>query len=311
VVSLTEELFREGTISTLLGLPGAGKTNVATFLMQNAVKHGFHIYTNIHFFDFETIPKAIEMKRLPKLEGKGYERKPEQIYTITTISDLLLGCLTTPKNATVIDEGGFFATSSSATSKKVRQMKELSYIIRHLNSSLLIIAQSKGSIVPDLRKTLVKYQLDIEKKSSKWRELSIKTTTPVFVDGEQDIEFSEIDRIGGVPMASIPWDGYFLPKFKFDIDLSAAFDALGEYNSVEVLEHGPNIIRKLKKGKKGKTSKEEEKERVYDEARDLFEELKTSGLFKKKQDLVAHIAVTYKKAYPWAFNLCRDLSFDD
>ncbi len=313
-MSFTESIFHEGVISTLLGLPGAGKTNVAVFFMENAVKHGFYIYTNIHFFDYETIPEALKLGKLPKLlKGQRYNRKPEHIQTITTISGLLLGCLKTPKNVTIIDEGGFFATSSAATSKKVRQLKELAYIIRHLNSSMMIIAQSKGSIVPDLRKTLLKYQLDVEKVSPKWRELSIKTSVPVMQDGERVLEMKEIDRIGGIPMATIPWDGYFLPKFKFDIDLTEAFDELGEYNSVDVLKVGPDIIKKLKESNESSdngTIKEQTREKMYDEARDLYLIMENSGEFKNKTSLLSQLAAKYKKTTQWSYNICRDLPFD-
>jgi len=313
MVSLSEVLCLEGTISILLGLPGSGKTNIATFLMQQAVKHGFSVYTNIHFFKDKDVEKAIKMKRLPELpNGKKYGSKPKEIKTVTTISDLLLGLLGTKKNTTFIDEGGFFATSTMATSKKVRQIKELSYIIRHLNSSLILIAQSKGSIVPDLRKTLVTYELSIEKKTHAYRVLSVRKSMPFRTSfGERDIKTVEVDRIGRVPMAEIPWDGYFLPKFKFDIDLSKAFDELGEYNSVEVLKEGPNIIKKMReRKKKEEKSITSEKKEVREDVREMYMTLEDSGCFKNRTQLLGHIGAAYGKTSQWAYQLCGGLPFD-
>jgi len=312
MVAFTEALCLEGVISILLGLPGAGKTNIATYLMQKAVEHGFTVYTNIHFFNFKDVPKAIKMGRLPPLHGIKYTPKPSEINTVTNISDLLLGLLKTSKNTTFIDEGGFFATSTMATSTKVRQIKELSYIIRHLNSSLVIIAQSKGSIVPDLRKTLVTYELTIDKISRQYRELSIRRAKPYTNSyGEKDIRTVEIDRIGKVPMATIPWDGYFLPKFKFDIDLTEAFNELGEFNSVEVLKKGPEIIKKMKGVTKSTKSKGSVKRDIRrDEARELFMTLEDSGCFKNRTALMAHVGAAYGKTTGWAYQVCGDMPFD-
>jgi hypothetical protein len=317
--SFTEVILKEGTINTLFGLPGSGKTNCASYLMEPAVSHGFYVYTNIHFFSYEDIGKAIKLGKLPP--GPSYIRKPDQIVTVTKISDLLEGLLTTRKNTTFIDEGGFFATSTMGTSKKVRQIKELAFIIRHLNSSLLLIAQARGSIVPDLRKTLVTYQLDINKISEYNRELTISVAEGfVDEDGEKDIRFRPIDRIGKIPMSKLPWDGYFLPKFKFDIDLTEAFDELGEFNSVEILKKGPEIIRKLRdKGVKEKeeddaeeeakaTKKPKSVERV--EVRELFMTLEESGMFKNRTDLCAHIADSYGKTMSWAYLITKSMPFD-
>lgn len=313
MVSFIRSLCHEGTISILLGLPGSGKTSISTFFMQQAVKHGYSVFTNIHFFEFEDVERAMDMDKLPRLpEGRKYEPKPKKIHTVTTISDLLLGLLKNPRNTTFIDEGGFFATSTMATSTKVRQIKELAFIIRHLNSSFIIVAQSKGSVVPDLRKTLVTYELEIEKISSTNRTLSIRRAMPARNRlGEKDIRTVEIDRIGNLPMPNIPWDGYFLPKFKFDIDLTEAFDELGEYNSMDVLEKGPDIIKKLKaKPEAEKTEKGMKREEVRDEARELYLTLEDSGCFKNRTELLSHVGSTYGKTTAWAYTICRDLPFD-
>jgi hypothetical protein len=126
--------------------------------------------------------------------------------------------------------------------------------------------------------------------------------------GEKDIRTVEIDCIGRVPMATIPWDGYFLPKFKFDIDLSKAFDKLGEFNSVEVLKEGPSIIKGMKK--KEKESKTEKISEKRDDARELYATLEESGCFGSKSRLLAHVGASFGKSMQWAWQVCADLPFD-
>jgi len=284
-------IFHEGNINTLYGPPGAGKSNCACFFMEKAYDESFNIFTNIHFFDSKIVERAKEMNKLPK--NVKYRKKPDEIHVETCLSGLLIGLLENPKNIVVLDESGIFASSSAATSKKVRQLKELSYIIRHLNSSLLLIAQAKGSIVPDLRKTLVTYEMKIRKVTSKYRVLTIaKPMTYKSIEtGEEDVRFVEIDTIGGIPLSRLPWDGYFIPRFEFDIKLDDAFNRLGEYDSVTVLEKGPDVIRELQNEKKKKKKKKHETTKeLGDEIREQFLTFEDSGDYKNRTTLISVLA---------------------
>jgi len=99
-MSFTTTLFREGVISILLGLPGSGKTNIATFLMQKAAYNGFYIYTNIHFFKYSDVGIAIKKGKLPPLKkGLQYKRKPDSTVYSDSIGLSSITYETNSKNA--------------------------------------------------------------------------------------------------------------------------------------------------------------------------------------------------------------------
>jgi hypothetical protein len=140
-------------------------------------------------------------------------------------------------------------------------LKQLTYIIRHLNASILFIAQSRKSLVPELRETLVTYQLEIKKISENNRRMIVYEPLPhVDEEGNEVVGFIPIDTIDYMPSTQLPYDSKFLPAFKMDIDLNELLDELADLNSVEVMEKGPDIIRKmiglLKEKEKYETVKE-------------------------------------------------------
>jgi len=248
-------VFHEGTISTLYGLPEDGKTNIAGVFMEMLVGRGYNVYTIIHFFDFNRVGIAINKGKLPG--GVNYLKKPDEVHVINTLSELLIGLLSTEKNVVLLDEGGIFASSSIATSQKVRLLKETAYIIRHFSSSLLLIAQSKGSIVPALREELVQYEMKIKKtgvhKDSP-RLFSIATGVRVKDDltGEERTKFevAEGDEYLGIPLTKYPIDSKYTPDFDIeDINIVEARRRLRGYDSVAVRENdaGANIIRQLRR----------------------------------------------------------------
>lgn len=256
-----ETVFEEGTISTIYGTPGAGKTNLAVVFMEKAIEQGYDVYTIINFFKYEQIPLAIKKGKLKKFPGHVYRRTPPELHTVTSLSELLMGLLTTEKNVAFLDEMGFFGSSTAPTSKKVRTLKEIAFICRHLDASLVFIAQSKGSLVPDLRETLVQYEMRISRVgSSDIRRFTIAMAMPTKNEfGEDIVDFVEVDEYYGVPPATYPFDSKYLPKFTFDIDLSEVLEKLGPYNSLEVKEIGPRIIKEMMEKKKTEKKKEKQK----------------------------------------------------
>lgn len=242
-------VFNEGTISTLIGLPGAGKTNLASNFMDMLSLRGYNIYTNINFFKKEVIPKA---KQLGKLPNKiDYIPPHPTIHTIRSLSDLFIGLLTTEKNVTILDEAGIHASSGRATSKNVQNWKELAFIIRHLSSSLLLIAQSKKSVVPDLRETLVEFELRIRKITPYNHMFTIATSVEKIDDytGESIIAFdvAEGDEYHNITLSRLPFDSKDFPYFDMDINLHEALKGLKQYDSITVREkeNGINVIREL------------------------------------------------------------------
>jgi len=318
IETFIDKVFHEGHIVTLYGPPGAGKSNCAGFFMEMAIEQGYHVFTNIHFFKFRHVKKACLAGKLPT--GVFYKKKPDEVHVAKTLSDLLIGLMGNDKNIVMLDEAGIFASSTAPMSKMTKQIKELAYIIRHFSASLLLITQTKGSISPDLRKTLVKYEMNIEKKRGKYRLLSIGRAVPyVNDDGEHDVRFEVIRKIGRIPLTRLPWDGYFIPKFDFDISLDDARNRLSDYSSVEVREQDENgeiigvkIIRELleqsEKPKKGKNKTS--MDALNDQVREQFLTYEDSGEYKNR----SHIVSKLESDFPWSYNkiyqLCRDLDFD-
>ena len=258
---LIDELFGEGSICTIFSPPGYGKTNLACKLFEKAVQKGYHIYTVINFFPEDQIETALKKGYLPsyyidpktsKKVSINYVPKHPNIHVTFYLSKVLEGLLSTKKNNFTLDEAAFFAGSTESMTKKVRQLKLLAYTIRKLNSSLLIIAQSKGSIVPALRDELVEYELRIErdenpklKPNERRRDLVIYRR--VHRAGFEEVPlFQYVMTIRGITPTVYPFDSKFLPKFTMDIDLEEFFDRIGQYNSLEVRKYARSILEELK-----------------------------------------------------------------
>ena len=301
---IVEEVYREGHINTLLGPPGSGKTNCAIALMEKAVALGFYIYTNIHFFEYSTVGEACRKGLLPK--GPHYRRVPPEIVTVRSLSQMLLGLLSTEKNIVVLDEAGIFASSTAPMSKKVRELKELAYVIRHLRSSMMLIAQSKGSLSPTLRSELVKYEMRIRKYSKYHRVLSIAQAVPkTDDDGEEIVIFDVIGEISKIPLSNFPFDSFFIPKLDFDLDLSTVFSELGEYDSVKIrrkgsdgLSLGEKIIKELQvEAAKPKKSKTSEAKATREEIINQYKTYVESGKFKRKNQIVDELVKDFGKSF--------------
>jgi len=244
-------VFNEGVISTLIGLPGAGKTNLASNFIDMLSLRGYNIYTNINFFKKDVIPKAINLKKIPPPTNFDYIPAPSNIHTIRSLSEMFIGLLTTEKNVTILDEAGIHASSGRATSKNVQNWKELAFIIRHLSSSLLLIAQSKKSVVPDLRETLVEFELRVRQVNSYDRMFTVATSVEKIDEytGESSIAFevADGDEYHQIPPSRLPFDSKDFPYFDMDIDLHEALKGLKEYDSITVRENnnGIDVIRGL------------------------------------------------------------------
>lgn len=245
--------------------PGYGKTNLACKLFEKAVQKGYHIYTVINFFREDEIDKAIKLGYLPshylnpKTKEKvkiQYQPKHSNIHTTFYLSEVLEGLLTTTKNNFTVDEAAFFASSTDAMNTRVKQLKLLAYTIRKLNSSLLIVAQSKGSVVPALRDELIEYELRVYRENNPklqpWeRRRDLVIFKRLHEPGlEEKSIFVPVVSIKGITPTIYPFDSKFLPKLTFDIDLQEFFDRIGRYNSLEVRKYAKDILEELKEERK-------------------------------------------------------------
>ena len=223
---------------------GSGKTDKACLFMEKAVGLGFHCHTIINFFKSNDIQKAINMGKLRS--GIDYIHKPSEIHFVRSFSELILGLLEYKNNIVFLDEAALFGSSNEANSKRVKMLKQLTYIIRHLDASIVFICQSRKSLVPDLRENLVTYQIQIKKTSEDNRLMIVSKPIAVVNDnGDESIEFKTIDIRENMQSSHLAYDSKFLPSFRFDIDIDDLLDSIGGLDSIQVKEKGRDIIRRI------------------------------------------------------------------
>jgi len=243
-------LFRDDITWNLLGLKGKGKTNVASVFVKEAVDRGYHVYTNIHFFDVEDVGKAINKGLLAKRsDGKAYKKVPEEVHVCSSLKELLLGLCSEHRKVTIIDEAGIHADSTSAMSKSTRTIKQLNRIIRHFDSSFGLITQTKGSISPDLREKGLDVELNVIMTGSKrYLQCGKRSEYKDEDSGEIRAGFPIVSTFGPIPLAEYPYDSKFPSGFSIDVDLKDALDKLSKLRStIDVVGgRGYEIIKNLK-----------------------------------------------------------------
>ena len=240
-----DELFRPENTIIMTGAKGSGKTNTACVWMEQLVAHGYAIYTNIPFFDFDRIQEAKDRDKLTKYID--YQAKHQNIHVISGLYELLKGLVKKGKKVTILDEAGIHASSSQPMAKLTVAIKNLAYIIRHFDSSLMLITQTEKSISPTLRNDLADWKIKTERYQ---RYMSIgKRALSTDEYGNEFIDFPIEWEINNVPHSTFPYDSVFPTGFIMDIDLKEVLDALSKLpSSLEVEDEGEAIINELFKG---------------------------------------------------------------
>ncbi len=272
-------VFREGVISTLIGLPEGGKSNLANKFMEFLVARGYDVYTNIGYFKRKDIPEAMEKGKLAYVKNweDWYWEKPQAIHTVRSLSDLFIGLLTTERNTVVLDEAGIHISSKSTMSKEAKSWEQIAFIIRHLSSSFLLVTQEKTSITPTLREKIVQFEMKVRKYSNRNRAFTIATAVE-FVDdftGESSTRFevAEADEYHYISKTHLPYDGKDIPYFDMDLDLTECYKRLSmrddgsPINSLEIRKGslGINIIKQLKKEMSKSTRVQTKKDMIMTE----------------------------------------------
>lgn len=245
-------LFRPEHTITLLGGKGSGKTNTACVLMESLIKYGFTIYTNIHFFDLKDVGLAIAKHKL--LKNIDYQEKHQNIHIVSSLSGMMHGLVFEGKKVVILDEAGIHASSSQPMSKTTVAIKQLTYIIRHFNACIVFIAQTKGSLPPDLREKLVDYEINVYRQS---RSMTLGKRSIAYDDYNVEyIDFPIVDEWAKIPHSTFPYDSNFPTGFEMDIDLKQTLGELSKLKSSMAVEGEEgrkvveDIIGKTKKKKK-------------------------------------------------------------
>jgi hypothetical protein len=240
-----------------------GKTNVASWLMEMGVPLGYHFYTNLLFFSYDEIDEAIA-ENILKQEKEYYRRKPPEIHTVTTASELIRGLYETRKNITILDEAIFYAGAKRGTSKELRWLEELVTQIGKLDSSLVLIAQVKSKLARMLKEDLPSYELRVHKLSSEERIVEVWFNEP----GTDEDECShKRDKWRHIPPSRYPFDTKAPAGFDFDINMEHFINRISKLNSLKARKEIPRILEELlEEGKKmqKQPDKENKKEMIED-----------------------------------------------
>ena len=246
-MSFWDVFFEDGNINTVIGRPKMGKTNVTVDMATRAIERGYNVYSNIIFFKPWNVERAIERGWLSK--DVEYQEIPKNFQYVPIASELVLKASMTEPNVIIIDEAGTSASAYKALSNTSVQMRYLGYNIRKVGGCLIIIAQAKRSVVPDLREELVNYEIRLEKTANGGRGLDIlkrhETYNPT--KKEYDIDFLPYDDLEDVPIAYVPYDTKSTAGFIWDVNLYDIYYeiVLRGYDAFEARENLPEIIKDL------------------------------------------------------------------
>ena len=239
--------FEEGNINTVISRPKMGKTNLTVDMAYKAIEHGYTVYSNIIFFKEKNIEKAQEKGWLS--DKIKYENIPEKFVYTAVASDLVLKATSTERNIIIIDEAGTTASAYKALSNTAVQMRYLGYNIRKIGGCLIIIAQAKRSVVPDLREELINYELHLKRDRFDVRSFEILRRHETYNPSkkEYDIDFLPYDYLDEVPLTNIPYDTKSTAGFVWDVNLQDIFYEIvvNGYDAFEAREHLPDIVKDL------------------------------------------------------------------
>ena len=251
-MSFWDVFFEDGNINTIIARPKVGKTNLAVDLGFKAIEHGFNVLSNIIFFKTQNIEKAKEKGWLSK--DIEYKSIPNKFKYVSLASQLVLEASLHENNIIILDETGMIASTYKALSNTSVQMRYLGYSIRKLGGCIIILAQTKNSVVPDLREELINYEVHIKRELEGTRTLEILKRNEFFnlEKKEYDIDFLPYDTLQDIPRAIIPFDTKSTAGFIWDLNLPDIYYEiiLQGYDAIEVREHLPEIVRALIADKK-------------------------------------------------------------
>jgi len=284
-----------GQLLLITGTMRSGKSNIAVYIMEMAVKYNYHIYTNTNFFDYDEIDEAIKEGILKQLK-EFYEQKHQNIHIVTTASELIKGLYLTKKNITILDEAQFFAGSARGNAKIVRWFKEFVTQIGKLRSSIILLTQVKSELSVMLKKKLPSYEIKIFKLSWNNRYCEIWYNPPQ--TGENAEDPIRIDMWGKLPASKYPYDHEAPAMFEFDIDMEQFLVKISKLNSIKIRREIPRILDEMLDAKKKvKTQKKKSLRSLvvvalqknplleYDEAKKQFKNLNRSYFHQIRGDV--------------------------
>lgn len=220
-----------------------GKSNVASYLIEQAIPLGFNVYTNMLFYNMDELDDAIS-EGILRQKKEHYRRVPPEVHSITTMSELILGINSTRKNFTLLDEALLFANSKKGSSKDIRWFEGLITQIGKFDSCIGLIAQAKSKLATILKEDIPSYELKVHKISFYNRYVEI-WFNPGQSGTDENSEPYKVDEWGNIPPTKFPYDTYAPAGFEYDIDMEDFINKISKMKTLVVRKKIPTIIDKM------------------------------------------------------------------
>jgi hypothetical protein len=239
-----------GMIMRILAQMGAGKSNYASVLIENASKLDYDIFTNMFFYeDKKRIQEAIEFGILE--EDINYKPVPPNVHTVTTLSEALIKMgelrMKHKKDARFmlfLDESSMFASGDMALEKRGKWFKAFTRtIMRKLGGGMVLITQDSGSLLPLFRKDLPGAEIYIEVNRLTGERIEnvymIETVNGI------ELERNFVDKFRYIPRSTIPYDSKAPAKFEIDFDFDVFTNIAGTMKSLDFIRELPKLVAEL------------------------------------------------------------------
>lgn len=256
------EVFSPGQLILITATMRAGKSNVANYIIEQAIPLGYDIYTNILYFDYDEIEEAIKEGILTQNKD-WYRRVPPEIHTVSKASELILGLFRTKKNITILDESLLFASGKKGVSKDIRWFEGLVTQIGKLDSSMGLIAQAKSKLATLLKQDLPSIEIKMHKISFSNRYCEIWFNPPQ--SSEEAEDSYKLDEWRNIPASRYPYDHKAPAGFEWDINMEAFINKISKLNSLKTRKQVPKIIAEMLEKKNQKPVKTSKKDLIKSE----------------------------------------------
>jgi len=255
-----------GCILLITATMRAGKSNLASYLMEKAIPLGYNVYTNMLFYPVNEIAEAIK-EGILKQKQNYYRRVPPEINTKTTMSELMLGLNSTDNNLSILDEALLYAGSKKGTTKDMRWFEGFITQSGKFRSATVLIAQAKGKLATLIKGDLPNYEMKVFKISDSNRYCEIWYNPP---QSSENAEGSyKLDTWYNIPPTRYPYDTFAPAGFDFDIDMEKFINKISKMRTLEVRKKIPEIIQEMLVEKdKSKSKKRTVKQAVIEMIRE-------------------------------------------
>lgn len=257
-----EDVLSPGMIALITATMRAGKSNMASYLIEMGIPLGYHFYTNMKFYQYDTpeFHEALDEEILT--QDKDYYRKvPFEVHTVDSYSELFLGLNQTKQNITIMDEAIVIAGSKKGVSKDIRWFEDFITQSGKFHTAIILISQAKGKLSTLIKEDLPNFEIKMFKISKNNRYAEVWFNPPKNDPEEPDQKRTWPD----IPPSRYAYDHLAPGGFEPDMDIEKFFNMIGKLKSIEVKKKLPAIIEECKLKSKIVLKKKTKKELIMNE----------------------------------------------